>query len=118
MFPFRNAWGDQLIHHPQFLEQTRRFMRVIQSVVDSLDYMRSHCAPRLIELGRMHVVIEGFLPDYFDVFTRAIIGVWRQELKEAYTADVSDAWKALFDFIIDHLKDGYNEEFRIKMQQK
>jgi len=114
MFPFRDAWGDQLIRHHQFIQQANRFMRVIAIVVSAVDFLRSgqRSSPALYELGRRHVTIEGFLPDYFDVFTRAVIYVWQQELRELFTSDVADAWRTLFAYIIGQLRDGYEDEWR------
>jgi len=121
MFPFRDAWGDQLIRHGQFVLQANRFMRVIAIVVNAVDRLRSGHggSPALYELGRRHVTIEGFLPDYFDVFTRAVIYVWQQELREQFTPGADDAWRALFAYIIGQLKDGYETEWRatISLQQ-
>lgn len=116
MFPFCDAWGDQLIKHPQFVEQARRFMQVINCVVNGLDFSKSRSAERLVKLGRRHVTIEGFLPDYFDVFTRAIISVWKQELKDDYTEETAESWCLLFAFIIDNLKIGYEAEFKLRFQ--
>ena len=61
MFPFHDAWGDQLIRHPQFVQQAQRFMRVIAVVVNSVEHLRSGRggSPALYELGRRHVTIEG-----------------------------------------------------------
>jgi len=114
MYPFRDAWGDQLIRHAQFVLQAHRFMRVIAAVVTSVDQLRAGrgASPALYELGRRHVNIEGFLPDYFDVFTRAVVYVWQQELRDAFAPDVADAWRALFAYIIGQLKDGYEDEWR------
>jgi len=69
MFPFRDAWGDQLIRHAQFVLQANRFMRVIAIVVNAVDRLRSGHggSPALYELGRRHVTIEGFLPDRVDI---------------------------------------------------
>ena len=114
MFPFHDAWGDQLIRHPQFVQQANRFMRVIAIVVNAVDRLRNEPggSPALYELGRRHVTIEGFLPDYFDVFTRAVIYVWQQELRELFSSDVAEAWRTLFAYIIGQLRDGYEDEWR------
>ena len=114
MFPFREAWGDQLIRHAQFIQQAHRFMHVISVVVNAVDQLRTGTgsSPALYELGRRHVNIEGFLPDYFDVFTRAVIYVWNQELRESFSPDVADAWRTLFAYIIGQLKEGYEAEWR------
>jgi len=116
MFPFRDAWGDQLIRHPLFIEQARRFMSVISAVVVQVDDLSSarSGSPALVDLGRRHVTIEGFLPDYFDVFTRAVTGVWQQELREACTPEVLEAWRALFIYIIQQIKVGYEDEMRAR----
>jgi len=120
MFPFRDAWGDQLIRHPQFVQQANRFMRVISIVVNAVERLRSGPggSPALYELGRRHVTIEGFLPDYFDVFTRAVIYVWQQELREMFSSDVADAWRLLFAYIIGQLRDGYEEEWRAAVSRQ
>lgn len=89
-------------------------MSVITGVVKAVDELssaRMGC-PALVELGRKHVTIEGFLPDYFDVFIRAITEVWRQELRDACTQEVADAWRELFEYIIEQLKVGYEDEYR------
>ena len=120
MFPFRDAWGDQLIRHPQFVQQANRFMRVIAIVVNAVERLRSGLggSPALYELGRRHVTIEGFLPDYFDVFTRAVIYVWQQELREMFSSDVAEAWRLLFAYIIGQLRDGYEEEWRAAISRQ
>jgi hemoglobin-like flavoprotein len=116
MYSFREVWGDQLIKHPQFQLQANRFMSVVVGVVESMDSLSSAICgcPGLVELGRKHVTIKGFLPDYFDVFTRAVLSVWRQELRDSYTTAVGDAWAALFGYIINQLKNGYEDEMRVR----
>jgi len=37
------------------------------------------------------------------VFTRAVVYVWQQELRDAFTPEVSDAWRSLFAYIIGQL---------------
>jgi len=62
---------------PLFIEQARRFMSVISAVVVQVDDLSSarSGSPALVDLGKRHVTIEDFLPDYFDVITRAVPGV-------------------------------------------
>ena len=95
-------------------------MRVISIVVNAVERLRSGPggSPALYELGRRHVTIEGFLPDYFDVFTRAVIYVWQQELREMFSSDVADAWRLLFAYIIGQLRDGYEEEWRAAVSRQ
>jgi len=51
-----------------------------------------------------------YLQDYFDVFVRAIVTVWGQNLKKMDTDETAEAWRVVFAFIIDRLKDGYHAE--------
>lgn len=109
MFPFKNASSDNLTKHPLFSAHGKRFIRVIACVVERLDSLEE-CHTPLINLGVMHLKIKGFLPDYFDVFTRAIIDVWRAELREQYLEDMDGAWQKVLDFIVMRLKEGYEAE--------
>ena len=36
-FPFRDAWGDDLLAHAQFRDHVTRFVRTINSVVDNMN---------------------------------------------------------------------------------
>lgn len=91
-------------------------MKVVAAVVCVVDSLSSskYGSLALVELGRKHVTMEGFLPDYFDVFTRAVMAVWRQELRDACTPEVADAWHTLFVYIIEQLKVGYEDELRAR----
>jgi len=114
MFPFRDIWGDQLLRHPLFQEQARRFTKVIAAVVEVVDDLSSENSPALTELGRKHVTMEGFMGNYFHVFTQAVMSVWTQELGESCTPVVAEAWRTLFEYIIKQLEDGYNAEMRAR----
>ncbi|ESO05737.1 hypothetical protein HELRODRAFT_171404 [Helobdella robusta] len=113
LFPFKTVWGDKLIKHPLFLTHSKRFVKVIGCVVDRLDYLQEECAQPLIELGKKHVSIEGFLPDYYDVYIRAIISIWKQELKDVYTNELSEAWHKVLVYIVSKLKEGYETEWKV-----
>ena len=112
LFPFREVYGDQLLRHPMFVEQARRFIMIIASVVEAVDDLSSgrFGSPALTQLGRKHVKMEGFIGNYFHVFTQAVMSVWLQELGPSCTPVTADAWRTLFEYIIRQLEDGYNHE--------
>ena len=85
---------------------------IIASVVEAVDSLSSapYGSPALTELGRKHVTMDGFIGNYFQVFTQAVVVVWMKELGPACSPAMAEAWKTLFEYIIKNLEDGYNRE--------
>jgi hypothetical protein len=119
MYPFRDAVGDHMVRHPAFQTQVRRFMRIIVAVVGEVDRLSSARlgSPALVELGRKHVTMEGFMSNYFTVFVQAATSVWLQELGDVCSPEAGNAWRTLFEYIIGQLLDGYEDEMMVQKQQ-
>jgi hypothetical protein len=119
MYPFRDVIGEQMSRHPAFQLQVRRFMRIIIEVVAVVDQLSSARlgSPALVELGRKHVTMEGFMSNYFTVFVQAATSVWLQELGDDCTTEMGNAWRTFFEYIIGQLLEGYQDEMMVRKQQ-
>lgn len=112
LFPFGDAWGDELIKHPKFITHAERFMIIIDCCVQNLERIRNECSDMLVNLGRSHVAHRGFNKENFEVFMKAIWFVWHQELKDKLELEVEVAWKKLLMFIIAQQTAGYESELK------
>jgi hypothetical protein len=113
MFPFKDAWGDELIRHPKFVLHSERFMLIIDCCVQNLESIKTEYSEMLTNLGRAHVGYKGFNSENFDVFMKAIWFVWYHQLKDKMDPDVEDAWKKLLQFIITQQRAGYEAELSL-----
>lgn len=113
LFPFRNAWGDELITHPQFQAHSARFMRVIHQAIAHLVTIKVTFIPVLKELGAKHTKMHGFSPQNFMLFKDSTMYILKREYPTTMTPECTKAWEILFDFILEQLKDGYLERLAI-----
>uniref|UniRef100_A0A8W8LVS6 Globin domain-containing protein n=1 Tax=Magallana gigas TaxID=29159 RepID=A0A8W8LVS6_MAGGI len=51
----------------------------------------------------------GFKPEYWDVFTEAMLYVWEKELGDLFDDNCRNAWTKVFEFIMEQLKVGYSQ---------
>jgi len=111
VFGFGSAMsGAQIVNHPRLVQHASRFMEAMQVAVQHLDELDTVVSPIFINLGKRHIYFEGINADYFNVFSGAILYTWRQVLGERFSAEVRSAWSRLFDFVIQHLRFGYELE--------
>ena len=68
----------------------------------------------LLQIGHMHVDMEGFKHDDFNAFEDMMIVLWRRELGEDFTPAVQEAWRQVFRFMVGQVKIGYFEELHRK----
>ena len=45
--------------------------------------------------------------DYFDLFCGAMMYVFREDLGDTFTPDTRTAWSCLFDYLLQHMKFGW-----------
>lgn len=107
LFPFRNDDGESLINDPNFTGHASRFMQAVGAAIDNIHNLHVFFGPLLIGLGKQHIKFGGFKPEYWDVFTEAMLFVWENELGEEFDDKYRYAWTKVFEFIMEQLKDGY-----------
>ncbi|KAL3883342.1 hypothetical protein ACJMK2_029616 [Sinanodonta woodiana] len=107
LFPCRHVEGAALLQDPDFKGHAARFMQAVGAVIDNIDDMEGALRDLLLGLGKQHIHFTGFKPDYFNAFQEAVVHVWQQELREKFTEYCRSAWVIIFDFIMEHLKEGY-----------
>lgn len=110
LFPFRDVDGEDLWNHPSFKAHALHFMQAIGAAVDNLDDLDGALSPILLDLGARHYTKKGFGLQYFEVFTKALLVVWNEQLGEDFTPEVKAAWEKTFIFILMNLRDGYQLE--------
>ena len=109
LFSFREAWGDELITHPDFRSHIIGFMAAVQKGIEELDSLELKYAPFLQKLGAKHTRTNGFNEDNFTLFEDAIIYILRRELSNEFNVDKENAWKTFLRYIINTMAEGYNE---------
>ncbi|XP_070567773.1 neuroglobin-1-like [Ptychodera flava] len=118
LFPCRDKEGEELLKDMNFKGHASRFMQSVGAAVDNLDSLETSLAPLLLKLGRSHTNFSGFKPDYFDIFTRAMLDVWEQELKDRFTSEVKESWLTVFEFMMGKMKEGYMQAYTEEMNAK
>ena len=101
--------GDALLRNADFNKIASRIVEVLMQLVDNIDHLHSKIAPVLMELGRIHFQIDGFIQSYWTLFLEAVMYVWRQEMRVKCTPAVTKAWTALLCFMVAKMKEGYHE---------
>ncbi|XP_043917986.1 neuroglobin [Protopterus annectens] len=69
------------------------------------------------ELGRCHCRYNA-LPKYFEYVAFQFMTAVKPILKEKWTSEVDDAWKALFKYLISLMKKGFQEEEKTHLINK
>ena len=109
LFAFREAWGDELITHPDFRSHILGFMAAVQKGIEELDNLELKYAPFLQTLGAKHTRTDGFNAENFALFENAIVYILRRELSNEFNTEKENAWKVFLRYIMDTMSDGYNE---------
>ncbi len=84
----------------------QRFMQSIEYSVGHLDELASQVSPVFVNLGKRHIFFRGLDPNFFNVFSGAMMWVWRHDLGDNFTPEVRAAWSRLFDYLLQHLRHG------------
>ena len=95
--------------HPSFVAHATNFITGIDGAVENMDVLDQGYSGVLLNLGKRHARFSSDMTStVFNVFLHAIFEVLSEELKGHFTPEVADAWRALFYYITDKLKEGYN----------
>jgi hemoglobin-like flavoprotein len=78
-------------------EQSRKLMLALTFTVKSLDDLEQ-LVPVLEDLGRRHVNY-GVQAWHYNVVGEALLATLESHFKEAFTAEVADAWKAAYQTV-------------------
>ncbi|XP_055028958.2 x globin [Misgurnus anguillicaudatus] len=89
-----------------------RVMSFIEKSVARLD-QSDRLQTLVLELGRSHYRYNAS-PKYYGYVGTEFICAVQPILKDKWTNELEDAWKALFQYIIHIMKDGYLEEEKTK----
>ena len=84
-------------------------MQAVGAVVDNIDNYEKALSPLLNGLGRKHIHFAGFRAGYFDAFEEAMMYVWAEDLGPKYDEETSVAWHQVFQFIMNELKQGFQQ---------
>ena len=112
LFAFREAWGDELITHPDFRSHIMGFMAAVQKGIEELDNLESKYAPFLQTLGAKHTRTDGFNAENISTFETAIVYILRRELSNEFDKEKENAWKVFLKFIMDTMSEGYNASMK------
>ncbi|XP_071112999.1 neuroglobin-like [Haliotis cracherodii] len=99
---------DDLRKSPQFRDHAEKFMQVLQNIVDNLECLAPVTQHELMALGASHVLFDGFDTHYFGVYSKCMLEVWEQELGEEFIQEVRECWKAVFEYLVTQMSEGYD----------
>jgi hemoglobin-like flavoprotein len=83
-------------------EQRRKLMQMLTAAVKGLDRL-DQLVPVVEELGRRHVGY-GVADAHYDTVGSALLWTLDKGLGAAFTADVKDAWVAVYGLLADTMK--------------
>ena len=84
--------------------------QAIGAVVDNLDALDMTLTPLLLDLGRQHARGLVLQMDAFDFFHETMVKIWETELGSKFTQEARDTWNAVFYFMLQKMKEGYQME--------
>ncbi len=87
--------------------QRQKFLHTLETLVNSLDRF-DVLLPEAAELGHRHIQY-GVLNAHYEAVGEALIGAIREELSGYFTAEVEQAWVALYALVSSAMK---GEEIR------
>lgn len=108
-FPFRDENIDALPSNRRFCQHAGRFMQILDSLVNGMSDPENMVVPVLHNLGRFHTKQGAFKPDDFNIFPKAVIVVWQQELGNRFDKSTTEAWNVLMEDMLRWLKEGYTK---------
>ena len=109
LFPFRSAWGDELLADPAFVAHTVRFGDTIERCVRGLDELEGAFGRSMHALGAQHADIGGLDADYFEVMHRSTLIVWQNQPRDQFNEEVLCAWARLLRFLVVKVRTGYED---------
>ncbi|ELT94578.1 hypothetical protein CAPTEDRAFT_144794, partial [Capitella teleta] len=90
-------------------DHVTRFMQAVGWSVQHMDDLDT-VTTVFVNLGKRHIHLKSLEPDFFRVFSGALMYVWRSTIgPDLFTAEVRGAWCKLFEFMLQHLAHGYNQ---------
>lgn len=98
-----------MVLHPRFRLHAGRFMQAVGAAVENVHStdLDKDVAPILETLGGRHIGFNGFDIDYIDVFKRALLEVWEEELGNEFTPECQRAWSKVFMYVTEKFRTGY-----------
>lgn len=87
-------------------EQGRKLMKTLKIAVSSLNQIEQ-LVPVVEKLGRDHVAY-GVKDEHYDTVGAALLWTLQQGLGDAYTAEVEDAWSAVYETLAATMKHAAN----------
>ena len=107
-FQFGKLSEEELLSNGLFRSHATRFMQAVEVTVNNLDVLDVIIVPNLVSLGRRHLTIPGFRPEYLKTFETAMMDVWSEELgKKYFCKNAQIAWQKVFHLIANSLQEGY-----------
>lgn len=85
-------------------QQAGKLMTMINTAVAGLDGL-DRLVPAVMDLGRRHVGY-GVRDAHYDTVGAALLWTLEQGLGDAFTAEVKDAWAAVYGVLADVMKQG------------
>eukprot|EP00090_Calanus_glacialis_P013542 TRINITY_DN22211_c0_g1_i1.p1 TRINITY_DN22211_c0_g1~~TRINITY_DN22211_c0_g1_i1.p1 ORF type:complete len:206 (-),score=40.26 TRINITY_DN22211_c0_g1_i1:45-662(-) len=92
-----------------FREHGIKVMSRVNEVLHNLDQLNL-CVSLIKQTGAYHRRFQGFKPQYFKNFYEPFIGMAKTSLGKKYTPQTEAVYKAIANFLIQTLIDGYNGE--------
>ena len=106
-FDLAEYWGDDLLNNPVFQTQTDRFGKTIGYIVDNIENLCTDGAKCSFGAGVYHAGRSGVSVHFFDALVKPLLLVWQSELKADFTPAVRDAWRTLFLYMVQKMKEGF-----------
>jgi Globin len=100
-----NNGHHRILANPMFQLHVHSLFDMLDLVVNSLGPDLEPLADELVELGRRHRG-RGVRPDHLRVMDRAFVDGIGRLLGDRCTEDDRDAWREIFQFVIEHMSAG------------
>ena len=88
-------------------EQRKKLMQMLTAAVRGLDRLEQ-LVPAVQELGRRHATY-GVTDAHYDTVAAALLWTLEMGLGRAFTAEVKDAWVAVYDLLSSTMKEAATE---------
>lgn len=105
IFPFQDIPMASLPKDRRFRGHASRFMQAVGATVDNIDSL-DRISSVFYDLGKQHCGINGFDPEYFNLFFEALMSVWKEKLEGRFVGDIETGWRSVFLFLLWKLRDG------------
>jgi hemoglobin-like flavoprotein len=102
LFDIAPELSRTLFKHVDLPEQHKKLMQALALSVKTLERPEA-LVPVLQDLGRRHVRY-GVRDEHYDTVGEALLWTLEQGLGQAFTADVREAWAAVYTLVADTMK--------------